>query len=95
MTRKHLQRALTCGCFSKEITSWRKPRKRETADKHVREVKAVQGLQVIEVKKHDIICRKRKQRDQATKGIVTIAFVSLALNMVQAVVIYILQAGPI
>ncbi len=84
MTRKHLQRALTCGCFSKEITSWRKPRKRETA-----------GKQVIEVKKHDIICRKRKQRDQATKGIVTIAFVSLALNMVQAVVIYILQAGPI
>ncbi|MEJ8735817.1 MULTISPECIES: hypothetical protein [Mediterraneibacter] len=55
----------------------------------------MQGLQVIEVKKHDIICRKRKQRDQATKGIVTIAFVSLALNMVQAVVIYILQAGPI
>jgi hypothetical protein len=58
-------------------------------------VKAVQGLQVIEVKKHDAICRKRKQRDRGTKGIVSIAFISLALNMVQAVVIYILQAGPI
>lgn len=55
----------------------------------------MQGLQVIEVKKHDVICRKRKQRDRGTKGIVSIAFISLALNMVQAVVIYILQAGPV
>lgn len=55
----------------------------------------MQGLQVIEVKKHDAICRKRKQRDRGTKGIVSIAFISLALNMVQAVVIYILQAGPV
>lgn len=37
----------------------------------------------------------RHRRNKAAGGLVTIAAVSLMLNIVQAVVIYILQAGPI
>lgn len=38
---------------------------------------------------------KRKQRDKAAGSLVTIATVSLMLNIAQAVVIYILEAGPV
>lgn len=37
----------------------------------------------------------RKKRNRAICGIEIIAAVSLALNMIQAVIIYVLQAGPI
>lgn len=36
-----------------------------------------------------------KKRNRAICGIEIIAAVSLALNMIQAVIIYVLQAGPI
>lgn len=36
----------------------------------------------------------RKKRNRAIVGIEIIAAVSLALNMIQAVIIYVLQAGP-
>ena len=37
----------------------------------------------------------RKKRNRAICGIEIIAAVSLALNMIQSVIIYVLQAGPI
>lgn len=37
----------------------------------------------------------RKKRNRAIVGIEIIAAVSLALNMIQAVIIYVLQAGPV
>ena len=37
----------------------------------------------------------RKKHNRAICGIEIIAAVSLALNMIQAVIIYVLQAGPI
>ena len=37
----------------------------------------------------------RKKRNKAIVGIEIVAAVSLALNMIQAVIIYVLQAGPI
>lgn len=37
----------------------------------------------------------RKKRNRAICSIEIIAAVSLALNMIQAVIIYVLQAGPI
>ena len=37
----------------------------------------------------------RKGRNRAIRGIEITAAVSLALNMIQAVIIYVLQAGPI
>ena len=37
----------------------------------------------------------RKQRNRAIAGIEITAAVSLALNVIQAVIIYVLQAGPI
>lgn len=41
------------------------------------------------------IQRKRKERDNAARGLVTITVASMMLNAVMAVIIYILQAGPI
>lgn len=41
------------------------------------------------------IRRKRKERDNAARGLVTVTVVSVMLNAVMAVIIYILQAGPI
>lgn len=55
----------------------------------------MQELQVIEQKRRETIEETRKRRDKSMRGIVTIAFVSLALNILQAVAIYILQAGPV
>ena len=37
----------------------------------------------------------RKKRNRAIRGIEIIAAVSLALNVIQSVIIYVLQAGPI
>ena len=37
----------------------------------------------------------RKRRNKAIRGIEIIAAVSLALNVIQSVIIYVLQAGPI
>lgn len=37
----------------------------------------------------------RKGRNRAIRGIEIIAAVSLALNVIQSVIIYVLQAGPI
>ena len=37
----------------------------------------------------------RKKRNKAIRGIEITAAVSLALNMIQAVIIYVLQAGPV
>ena len=45
--------------------------------------------------RHKIIRHKRERRDKARRWLIGIAAASLALNMVQSVIIYILQAGPI
>lgn len=37
----------------------------------------------------------RKKRNRAIRGIEIAAVVSLALNVIQSVIIYVLQAGPI
>ena len=41
------------------------------------------------------IRRKRKERDNAARGLVTVTVASMMLNAVMAMIIYILQAGPI
>lgn len=41
------------------------------------------------------IQRKRKERDKSARWLVRVAVTSLTMNMVQWVIIYILQAGPI
>lgn len=45
--------------------------------------------------KREKIQRKRKERDNAARGLVTVTVASMMLNAVMAVIIYILQAGPI
>lgn len=45
--------------------------------------------------RHKIIRHKRERRDKARRWLIGIASASLALNMVQSVIIYVLQAGPI
>ena len=46
-------------------------------------------------RKREKIQRKRKERDNAARGLVTVTVASMMLNAVMAVIIYILQAGPI
>ena len=41
------------------------------------------------------IQRKRKERDKSARWLVRVEVASLTMNMVQWVIIYILQAGPI
>ena len=41
------------------------------------------------------IRRKRKERDSAARGLIAVTVASMMLNAVMAVIIYILQAGPI
>lgn len=41
------------------------------------------------------IQRKRKERDSAARGLIAVTVASMMLNAVMAVIIYILQAGPI
>lgn len=43
----------------------------------------------------DLIRHKRRKRNRAIRGIELIALGSLILNAFQAVVVYVLQAGPI
>lgn len=45
--------------------------------------------------RHKRIRHKRVRRDKARRWLIGIASASLAMNMVQSVIIYILQAGPI
>lgn len=45
--------------------------------------------------KREKIQHKRKERDNAARGLVTVTVASMMLNAVMAVIIYILQAGPI
>ena len=51
--------------------------------------------QIIARGRHKRIQHKRERRDQARRWLIGIASASLAINMVQSVIIYILQAGPI
>ena len=51
--------------------------------------------QIIAWGRHKHIRHKRARRDKARRWLIWIASVSLAMNMVQSVIIYILQAGPI
>ena len=45
--------------------------------------------------KQEKIRRKRKERDSAARGLIAVTVASMMLNAVMAVIIYILQAGPI
>lgn len=46
-------------------------------------------------RKREKIQRKRKERDNAARGLIAVTVASMMLNAVMAVIIYILQAGPI
>lgn len=46
-------------------------------------------------RKREKIQRKRKERDSAARGLIAVTVASMMLNTVMAVIIYILQAGPI
>lgn len=46
-------------------------------------------------RKREKIQRKRKERNSATRGLIAVTVASMMLNAVMAVIIYILQAGPI
>lgn len=69
-----------------------------------KQLPAVRKLEVIPIerknfpeedrKQKKIRC-KRKERDNAARGLVTVTVASVMLNAVMAVIIYILQAGPI
>jgi hypothetical protein len=45
--------------------------------------------------KQEKIRHKRKERDSAARGLIAVTVASMMLNAVMAVIIYILQAGPI
>lgn len=45
--------------------------------------------------RHKSIQHKRKERDSAARGLIAVTVASMMLNAVMAVIIYILQAGPI
>ena len=45
--------------------------------------------------RHKRIRHKRERRNKARRWLIGVAAASLVLNMVQSVIIYILQAGPI
>lgn len=51
--------------------------------------------QIIARGRHKIIRHKREQRDKSARWLIGIASASLVLNMIQSLIIYILQAGPI
>ena len=55
----------------------------------------MQELQVVDINHRETIRETRRSRNRCIRGIELIAFVSLAVNMLQAVIIYILQAGPV
>lgn len=45
--------------------------------------------------RHMLVRHGRKRRNRSARWLIGIASASLALNMIQSVIIYILQAGPI
>lgn len=51
--------------------------------------------QIIARGRHKRIRHKREQRDKSARWLIGVAGASLALNMIQSVIIYVLQAGPI
>lgn len=51
--------------------------------------------QIIARGRHKTIRHKREQRDKSARWLIRVAAASLVMNMVQSVIIYILQAGPI
>ena len=51
--------------------------------------------QIIARGRHKRIRHKRERRDKSARWLIRVASASLAMNMVQSVIIYILQAGPI
>lgn len=53
------------------------------------------SMEIIARGRHKIIRHKRWRRDKARRWLIGIASASLALNMIQSVIIYILQVGPI
>ena len=53
------------------------------------------SMEIIARGRHKIIRHKRERRDKARRWLVGVAAASLMLNMVQSVIIYILQAGPV
>lgn len=52
------------------------------------------SLMLAEKPKHVDPAPIRKRRNKAIRGIEIIAAVSLAINVIQSVIIYVLQAGP-
>ena len=46
-------------------------------------------------RKRKKIQHKRKERDNAARGLIAVTVASMMLNAVMAMIIYILQAGPI
>ena len=51
--------------------------------------------QIIARGRHKRIRHKRSRRDESARWLIRVASASLAMNMIQSVIIYILQAGPI
>ena len=51
--------------------------------------------QIIARGRHKRIRHKRARRDKSARWLIRVAAASLVMNMVQWVIIYILQAGPI
>ena len=69
-----------------------------------KQLPAVRKLELIPIERRNFpkanrkrkkIQRNRKERDNAARGLVTVTVASMMLNAVMAVIIYILQAGPI
>ena len=69
-----------------------------------KQLPAVRKLELIPIERRNFpkanrkrkkIQRKRKERDNAARGLIAITVASMMLNAVMAVIIYILQAGPI
>lgn len=51
--------------------------------------------QIIARGRHKRIRHKRARRDKSARWLIRVSAASLAMNMIQSVIIYILQAGPI
>ena len=71
-----------------------------------KQLPAVRKLELIPIERRSLpeadhkqerrkIQRKRKERDNAARGLIAVTVASMMLNAVMAVIIYILQAGPI
>ena len=53
------------------------------------------SMEIIARGRHKRIRHKRARRDKAARWLIRVSAASLVLNMIQSVIIYILQAGPI